>query len=140
MPSSAFFNFKGLFILLILIYGKIRLFLAADCPSGPCKNCSLYNFARVCPTITRKSFLNVVHFFFCPKQGMYMYFKSFFLSNKQDQGFKPSAAHLYANINRMPPSPSLPPPPPSPTTRGNEGNVKCQLIQSRKYNSSIFSY
>ena len=31
-----------------------------------------------------------VHFFLCPKQG---------------QGFKPSAAHLYPNISRVPPFP-----------------------------------
>ena len=36
---------------------------------------------------------------FCPKQG---------------QGFKPSAAHLYSNIGRVPPPPPPPPPPPTP--------------------------
>ena len=38
---SLVFNFKCYFILLILIYDKIRLSFAALCPSGPCKNCSL---------------------------------------------------------------------------------------------------
>ena len=123
-PISLIFNFKCYFILLILIYVKIRLSLAAVCPSGPCKNCSLHNFPRVCPTISRKSVLNTVHVL-CPKQGMYMYF-IFFLSNKQGQGFKRSAAHLYANINRVPPPP-LPP----------GGNVKCQLMESRNYDSSF---
>ena len=102
-PISLIFNFKCYFILLILIYDKIRLSLVAVCPSGPCKNCSLRNFPRVCPTISRKSVLNTVHVL-CPKQGMYTYF-IFFLSNKQGQGFKRSAAHLYANINRVPPPP-----------------------------------
>ena len=37
---SLAFNFKCYFILLILIYDKIRLSLAAVCPSGSCKNCS----------------------------------------------------------------------------------------------------
>ena len=41
---SLAFNFKCYFILLIdlliLIYDKIQLSLAAFCPSGPCKNCS----------------------------------------------------------------------------------------------------
>ena len=38
---SLVFNFKCYFILLILIYDKIRLSFAALYPSGPCKNCSL---------------------------------------------------------------------------------------------------
>ena len=72
-PIRLIFNFKFYFILLILSYDKIRLSLVAVCPSGPCKNCSLHNFPRVCPTISRKSVLNTVHVL-CPKQGMYMYF------------------------------------------------------------------
>ena len=42
-PISLAFSFKSYFILLILIFSNIRLFLAAVCPSGPCKNCSLIN-------------------------------------------------------------------------------------------------
>ena len=38
---SVAFSFKCYFVLLILIYDKIRLSLAAVCPSGPFKNCSL---------------------------------------------------------------------------------------------------
>ena len=37
------FNFKCYFILLMLIYDRIRLSLAAVCPSCPWKNCSLGN-------------------------------------------------------------------------------------------------
>ena len=44
----------------------------------------------------------------------------FFLSYKQGQGFKPSAAHLYANNGRV----SLP------FLQG--GRIKCQLVKSRK--------
>ena len=40
-PIGLAFNFKFYIVLLILIYNKIRLSLADDCPSGPCKNCSL---------------------------------------------------------------------------------------------------
>jgi len=40
--SSLAFNFKCYFILLILIYDKIRLSLAAVCSRGTCKNCSLF--------------------------------------------------------------------------------------------------
>ena len=40
-PISLTFNFKCYFVLLILIYNKIRLSLAAVCLSGRCKNCSL---------------------------------------------------------------------------------------------------
>ena len=40
-PISLTFNFKCYFELLILIYNKIRLSLAAVCLSGRCKNCSL---------------------------------------------------------------------------------------------------
>ena len=40
-PFSLAFNYKCSFLLLILIYDKIRLSLAALCPSGPrpCLNC-----------------------------------------------------------------------------------------------------
>ena len=41
IPISLAFNFKCYFILLILIYDKIRLSVVAVCPSGPCKNYSL---------------------------------------------------------------------------------------------------
>ena len=47
-PIRLAFNFKCYFILLILIYDKIRLSLAAVCPIGPCKNCSLIQFTHVC--------------------------------------------------------------------------------------------
>ena len=39
-PISLAFNCKYYFILLILMYDKIRLSLTAVRPSGPCKNCS----------------------------------------------------------------------------------------------------
>ena len=37
-PINLAFNFKCYSILLILVYNKIWLSLAAVCPSGPCKN------------------------------------------------------------------------------------------------------
>ena len=48
-------------------------YLAAVCPSGPCKNCSRYNFARVCPKQVyyfAQVFPNTVYVL-CPKQRMY---------------------------------------------------------------------
>ena len=121
-PISLIFNFKCYFILLIRIYDKIRLSLAAVCPSGPCKNCSLHNFPRVCPTISRKSVLNTVHVL-CPKQGMYMYFIFFCPINRV----------RVSNAQRLTSTQILigyPPPPPG-------GNVKCQLMESRNYDSSF---
>jgi len=62
----------------------------------------VYNFARVCP--------NYKQGIACPKQGNKIErvvlnrvcILGFFFS-KQGQGFKPSAAHLYPNMGRVPP-------------------------------------
>ena len=66
----------------------------------------VYNFARVCPSCKR----GIV----CPKQGNKIEVVVLnrvcilgFFGPKQGQGFKPSAAHLYPDMGRVPP----PPPP-----------------------------
>ena len=67
-----------------------------------------------------------------------MYFKLLLLvlSHKQGQGqgLKPSAAHLYPDIGRVTRLPQ-PPPPRPPFPQG--GNVKCQVVESRNYNSGF---
>ena len=63
-----------------------------------------------------------------------MYFKLLLLlllSHKQGQGLKPSAAHLYSDIGRVTRLPQPPPPPPQ------GGKVKCQVVESRNYNSGF---
>ena len=60
-----------------------------------------------------------VHFVLCPKQGNKI--EGIVLNRAcilglfcaiQGQGFKPSGAHLYSNIGRVPPCPPPPPVPP----------------------------
>ena len=69
----------------------------------------VYNFARVCP--------NYKQGIASPKQGG-MYFRIF--CPKQGQGFKPSAAHLYPNMGRVPPPP---------TWGSDAGTLKIRLLK-----------
>ena len=61
----------------------------------------VYNFAEVCP--------NCIQGVACPKQGNKIVLVALngvcslgFFCPKQGQGFKPSAAHIYPNMNGVP--------------------------------------
>ena len=67
----------------------------------------VYNFAQVCPSYKQG--------IACPKQGNIIELVVLnrvcilgFFCPKQGQGFKPSAAHLYPNMGRVPPPPGVP--------------------------------